>query len=81
MQGLQIHVMEECPGIYCRSFNLNLIFYLLCPIPRLTVNTMFWFVLFCRLGQDPQLGYGAGSRAGGIYSSDYLPSGNDVSIS
>lgn len=31
-----------------------------------------------RLGQDPQLGYGAGSRAGGIYSSDYLPSGNDV---
>lgn len=31
-----------------------------------------------RLGQDQQSGYGAGGRSGGIYSNDYLPSGNDV---
>lgn len=56
----------------------NLIFYSFFQIPRLTLNTVFWFSLLRRLAHDSQLGCGASSLT---YSSDYLPSGNDVNIS
>ena len=36
--------------------------------------------MISRVGNDPEVGYGAGNRAGGIRSGDYLPRRNVIEV-